>query len=597
MDGISALRAYMKRAGVSAFITPSTDPHSGEYVPKHWESRSWISGFNGSAGTAVVTLSKAALWTDSRYFLQAAKQIEGSEFVLMKDKLESTPTIENWLISELKEGDVVGIDGWVNTVTAVEEMQAKFESAGISVKEIGDPYAEIWEKRPELPSTPVIIQGLDFSGESAKNKIERIRQIICEGKDEKGAWKKSCGVLISMLDEVCWTLNLRGEDIEYNPVFVSYLLVTDKKAILYVDQQKITDKVAEYLDGEGVEVKRYEDVANDLKLHEIPVWAQPEKTNFACYSLLKNPIKKECPVSTMKIMKNEVEIKGYKSAMLKDGIAMVKWLKWVVPAVEKGGQTEMSLVRKLYDLRAEQPLFKGDSFANIMGYGYHGAIVHYEPTDETDIPVRAEGLLLCDVGSQYRDGTTDMTRTIPLGPLTEQMKRDYTLVLKGWINLGRVHFPRGTYGSQLDVLSRAPMWEYGINFLHGTGHGVGSYLNCHEGPHQFRMNYMPQPLYPSMTITDEPGIYIEGSHGVRHENTMLVVEDKEGETFGPYYRFEPLTLCPVFTSPILTEMLDKDEVKWFNDYQQLVYDILAPHLDEEHREWLKGICSPIKSGQ
>ena len=594
MDRISALRNYMKKWGVNAFITPSTDPHSGEYVPKHWESRSWLSGFNGSAGTAVVTLDKAALWTDSRYFLQAEEQIKGTGFVLMKDKLEETPTIEQWLSAELKEGDVVGIDGWVNTVTAVEEMKSIFESAGIGVKEIGDPFAEIWEGRPELPDTPVIIQGLEYSGESAASKIERIRQIICGGKDqEKGCWKKSCGVLVSLLDEVCWTLNLRGEDIDYNPVFVSYLLITNSSATLFVNPAKISAEVADYLKGEGVEIKEYEKIAEELRLLDIPVWAQPEKTNFACYSLIKNPVRKECPVSTMKIMKNEVEIEGYRSAMLKDGIALVKWLKWVVPAVEKGGQTEMSLVRKLYALRAEQPLFKGDSFANIMGYGYHGAVVHYEPTDETDIPVYPEGLLLCDVGSQYRDGTTDMTRTIPLGPLTEQMKRDYTLVLKGWINLGRVHFPRGTYGSQLDVLSRAPMWEYGINFLHGTGHGVGSYLNCHEGPHQFRMNYMPQPLYPTMTITDEPGIYIEGSHGVRHENTMLVVEDKEGVTFGPYYKFEPLTLCPIFTSPIVTKMLDDDEKKWFNDYQQLVYEKLAPHLDDEHREWLKEICAPI----
>ncbi len=582
MDKLALLRDFMKRNGVNAYITPSTDPHSGEYVPKHWESRGWISGFNGSAGTAVVTLDKAALWTDSRYFLQAAEQIKGSEFVLMKDKLEETPTIEQWLARELSAGDAVGIDGWVNTVAAVEDMQSQLKPFGINIKHASDPYAEIWDDRPELPSSPIIIQGIEYSGEPASSKINRIREQL-----------NGDGLLVSMLDEVCWTLNLRGDDIEYNPVFVSYLLVTPNTSTLYVNKVKVTVDVMDYLSAEGVCVKDYDSIAEDLKTLDVPVWAQPEKTNFACFSLLKHPVRRECPVSTMKIMKNDTEIKGYRSAMLKDGIAMVKWLKWVVPAVEAGGQTEMSLVRKLYDLRAEQPLFMGDSFANIMGYGYHGAIVHYEPTDETDIPVLPKGLLLCDVGSQYRDGTTDMTRTIPLGPLTDEMRRDYTLVLKGWINLARVHFPRGTYGSQLDVLSRAPMWEYGINFLHGTGHGVGSYLNCHEGPHQFRMNYMPQPLYPSMTITDEPGIYIEGSHGVRHENTMLVVEDKKGITFGPYYKFEPLTLCPIFTSPIIVDMLDKDEICWFNSYQQYVFDSLAPHLDDEHSEWLRGVCESI----
>ena len=591
MDKINALRAYMQKHGVEAFVTPSTDPHSGEYVPKYWESRAWISGFTGSAGTAVVTMDKAALWTDSRYFIQAAQQINGTEFVLMKDKLEETPTVEQWLSSELKRGDAVGVDGWVNTVTAVEAMKEELAKAGIEVKEIGDPYAEIWEERPQLPTTPVIIQGLEYSGESASSKIARIRERL--KTLDSGLSTLGSGLLISMLDEVCWTLNLRGEDIEFNPVFVSYLLITPEAVTLYVNEVKVSKEVRDYLANEGVKVKPYAEIRNDLSLLNIPVCVQAEKTNYACYSLLQHPVRRECPVSTMKIMKNPVEIEGYRRAMLKDGIAMVKWMKWVVPAVEKGGETEMSLVHKLYDLRAEQPLFMGDSFANIMGYGYHGAIVHYEPNDETDIPVRPEGLLLCDVGSQYRDGTTDMTRTIPLGPLTEDMRRDYTLVLKGWINLARVHFPRGTYGSQLDVLSRAPMWEYGLNFLHGTGHGVGSYLNCHEGPHQFRMNYMPQPLYPTMTITDEPGIYIEGSHGVRHENTMLVVEDKEGLTFGPYYRFEPLTMTPVFTSPIIVEMLDEDEKRWFNNYQQLVFETLAPHLDEEHKEWLEKTCMPI----
>jgi Xaa-Pro aminopeptidase len=401
---------------------------------------------------------------------------------------------------------------------------------------------------------------------------------------------------------VAWTLNLRGSDIEFNPVFVSYLLITADKATLYINQAKLTAEVSAYLKAEGVDTKPYGEIESDLRNLACKVLVQPDKTNYAVYACLQNPVRMDCPVSTMKIMKNEAEIRGYHSAMLKDGLAMVKWMKWLLPAVEAGGQTELSLDEKLYSCRAEQPLFRGVSFASIMGYAAHGAIVHYEPTPETDIPVEPKGLLLIDSGAQYQDGTTDITRTIPLGPLTWEERRDYTLVLRGFINLGRAVFPRGTYGTQLDCLARTPMWRYGINYLHGTGHGVGSFMNVHEGPHQFRMNYMPTPLVPGMTITDEPGIYIAGSHGVRHENTMLVIpadftdkgqEGNEGLTFGPYYTFEHLTLCPIFTSPILTEMMEKEEIEWFNAYQQMVCDKLSPHLDEEHREWLKEITRPI----
>ena len=580
------LRSLMQKENVKAFIVPSTDPHSGEYVPDHWKCREWISGFDGSAGIAVVTMDKAALWTDSRYFLHAAEVLNGTEYTLMKEKIEGTPTQAEWLGTVLQKGDKVAVDGWTNTVASVEDLKAELQKYGLMLTTDFAPYAEAWKDRPQLPLSPIIIQGLEYSGEPAHEKIDRIRKTLKAEGDGRS-------LLVSMLDEVAWTLNLRSDDIEFTPVFVSYLLITPDKATLYVDKAKVTAEVEQYLKDEKVELKAYEEIEADLKAMDTPVQIQPEKTNYACCSFIKQPRMKECPVSVMKIMKNDVEIKGYRSAMLKDGIALVKWLKWVVPAVEKGGQTEMSLSRKLHAFRQEQPLFMDESFATIMGYGYHGADIHYEPNDESDIPVYPEGFVLCDSGGQYRDGTTDCTRTIPLGPLTDDMRRDYTLVLRGWINLARVHFPKGTYGSQLDCLARAPMWEYGINFLHGTGHGVGSYLCVHEGPHQFRMNYMPQPLVPGMTITDEPGIYIEGSHGVRHENTMLIVEDKEGITFGPYYKFEPLTLCPVFTSPIVVEMLTGEEKDWFNWYQQHVYDSLAPHLDEEHRQWLKEVTKAI----
>lgn len=585
-DKLTLLRQLMAKNKIQAFIVPSTDPHLGEYVPDHWQCRAWISGFGGSAGTAVITTDRAALWTDSRYFLCAEQVFRGTEFQLMKEKIQGTPSITEWLTAVLPEHSVVAIDGWTSSYSEVEELKKGFDAVGLRLLTDFAPFDEIWTDRPQLPLTPVFVQDIRYTGMSAHDKIAAIRHSAVVNGVE-------ADVFVSTLDDIAWTLNLRGSDVEYNPVFVSYLLITRTDAILYINKDKLTDEVCEYLKGEGVSVKDYADVATDLAQHRSPIIAEPAKTNYACASRISQPLLVTCPVAGMKIMKTSVEIAGYRSAMLRDGIAMVKWLKWLLPAVEAGGQTEMSLSRKLHQLRSEQPLFMGESFATIMGYGAHGADIHYEPTDESDIPVHAEGLLLCDSGGQYVDGTTDVTRTIPLGPLTDEMRTDYTLVLKGWIDLARVHFPHGTYGSQLDVLARAPMWERGTNYLHGTGHGVGSFLCVHEGPHQFRMNYMPQLLLPGMTITDEPGIYIEGSHGVRHENTMLVVEDQQGRTFGPYYRFEPLTLVPVFTSPIITEMLDRDEIKWFNDYQQRVYDTLAPHLDAEHQQWLRKVTSAI----
>ena len=585
MKHVDALRQLMKAYNIDAFITPSTDPHSGEYVPSRWYSREWISGFNGSAGTAVVTQHDAALWTDSRYFLQATDQIRGTEFTLQKDKIEGTPSVSEWIGQRIAKGGCIGVDGWTNTVESVLTLEKELAEYGLTIRTDIDPYDTIWTDRPSLPKDKVFIQPLEFAGESTSSKVERIRDAYHKNKAD--------GLLVSMLDEVAWTLNLRGNDIEYNPVFVSYLLICDNSVTLYTKKDKLNQEVLDYLNAENVIIKDYDDIGSDLKRLEKKIQIEPAKTNFGIFSCIANPVLADCPVSTMKIMKNPTEIKGYHSAMLKDGIAMVKWMRWALQAVKEGGQTELSLEAKLTSFRAEQPLYRGPSFATIMGYAAHGAIVHYEPTPETDIPVLPKGLLLCDSGGQYQDGTTDITRTLPLGPLTEQERRDYTLVLRGFINLARVHFPKGTYGSQLDCLARAPMWEYGINYLHGTGHGVGSFMNVHEGPHQFRMNYMPTPLLPTMTITDEPGIYMTDRHGVRHENTMLVVEDQEGVTFGPYYKFEQLTLCPIITSPIMVDMLQDDEMKWFNEYQQMVYDKLSPHLDQETSEWLYEVTRPI----
>ncbi|MDE6720568.1 MAG: aminopeptidase P family protein [Bacteroidaceae bacterium] len=583
-DKIEALRGLMQREGISAFITPSTDPHAGEYVPERWKSRRWLTGFTGSAGTAVVTRDKAALWTDSRYFIQAAEQLAGTGIKLMKEKIEGTPTITEWLGSVLPQGSVVAVDGWVNTAADVEGMENELKAYDLTLRTDIDPYAEIWAERPAIPQSKAFIQRMEYAGESAASKIQRIRVKIGQN-----------AIVLPSLEEVAWTLNLRADDVRYTPFVLGYVLITPTDTILYICKEKVTTEVADYLHGEGVSIREYDDIIADLQALHLPVYVQPEKANHAIYSAIKNPIRKDSVVEQMLIFKNETEIRGFRRAMEKDGVAMVKWMKWTLENVPKGDQTELSLSKKLEAFRAEQPLFKGISFESIMGYAHHGAIVHYDPTPETDIPVKPEGLLLIDSGGQYLDGTTDITRTIPLGPLTQEMRRDYTLVLKGWIRLGSAVFPKGTCGTQLDTLAREAMWKHGINYLHGTGHGVGQFMSVHEAIdlHQFRMQWRPTPLLPGMTITDEPGIYIEGSHGVRHENTMLVVPATEGITYGPYYTFEQLTLCPIMTAPILVEMLTKEEREWFNSYQQTVYDRLAPHLDEEHRAWLKEITRPI----
>ena len=585
------LRRLMSNRGISAFITPSTDPHCGEYVPERWKSRRWISGFTGSAGIAVVTTDKAALWTDSRYFIQATEQLAGTSYQLMKEKIEGTPTVAEWLGSVLHKGDTVAVDGWVNTVAEVNTLKADLEPYGLQLTTDLDPYDSIWADRPGIPDSKVFIHGVEYAGETAAHKLQRIREKI-----------GNHALLTTFLEDIAWTLNLRADDILYTPFFVSYLIITPTTATLFINKEKVPSEVEAYLKSEGVGIRPYEAITDDLQACELPVEVQLDKTNYATYKAIRQPIAKASPIPYMLMFKNPTEIKGYRNAMEKDGVAMVKWMKWTLENVPKGGQTELSLAAKLEAFRREQPLCMGISFESIMGYAHHGAIVHYDPTPETDIPVKPEGLLLIDSGGQYLDGTTDITRTLPLGPLTEEMRRDYTLVLKGWIGLGSAVFPKGTCGTQLDTLARVAMWRYGINYLHGTGHGVGQFGSVHENIdlHQFRMQWRPTPLLPGMVITDEPGIYIEGSHGVRHENTMLVVNasfegDSEGQgiTFGPYYTFEHLTLCPVITSPIVKEMLTKEEVEWFNRYQQTVYDRLSPRLDSEHQTWLRQVTQPI----
>lgn len=581
---LSNLREVMKHEQLDAFIFPSTDPHSSEYVPDRWKAREWISGFNGSAGTAVVTMNSAALWTDSRYFLSAADQLAGTEFQLMKLKMPGTPSIADWLGKELWEcnGAEVGLDGMVNDTKSVETLISDLRRrGGITVRTNFDPLERIWQDRPEIPDNKVTIQPLEYAGETADAKIRRVRRALRSLHAD--------GMLVSALDDVAWILNLRGTDVHCNPVFVAYLLISSQYATLYCNPEKLTPEVLAYLDSEGVKTARYGDIKRGLADYfEYNILLDPEETNYTLYKCVRTQeiVRHQSPVPALKAVKNDTEIKGMRSAMLKDGIAMVKFLKWLKPAVEAGGQTEMSIDRKLTALRAEQPLFRDISFDTIAGYGEHGAIVHYEATPETDAVLEPRGFLLLDSGAQYQDGTTDITRTIALGTLTEEEKHIYTLVLKGHIQLELCKFPHGTNGTQLDVLARQAMWREGLNYLHGTGHGVGAYLNVHEGPHQIRMEYVPAPLVAGMTVTDEPGIYLPERFGVRIENTLLITPYKESE-FGKFLQFESLTLCPIDTAPIIREELLQEDIDWLNAYHERVFNELAPYLDDEEREWLR----------
>lgn len=588
---LARLRELMKREHLSAFIFPSTDAHQSEYVADHWRGREWISGFNGSAGTAVVTMKSAALWTDSRYFLAAEEQLEDTEYQLMRLKMEGTPTITEWLGKELQDvqSPEVGLDGMVNSYNYVKDLSYSLRKlGGITLRTNLDPLEQIWENRPSLPANPVEIQPLEYAGETLASKVVRIRKSLRELHAD--------GMLVSALDDIAWTLNLRGTDVHCNPVFVSYLLIESDKVSLFVDDNKLSPEVKQYLQDNQVSLYNYNKVEKCLESYsEYNILLDGDETSYYLWKTVKcqEIVAAASPIPAMKAVKNKAEIEGYRSAMLKDGVAMVKFLKWLKPAVEAGGQTEISIDEKLTSLRAEQNLFRDISFDTIAGYAQHGAIVHYEATPETDVVLKPEGLILIDSGAQYQDGTTDITRTIALGAVSEEMKHIYTLVLKAHIQLELVKFPDGASGTQLDAVGRECMWREGYNFLHGTGHGVGSYLCVHEGPHQIRMEWMPTPLRAGMTLTDEPGLYLAGKFGVRIENTVLI-SDYMSTEFGKFLQIEPLTLCPIDSTPIDVDMLLPEEIDWLNAYHHSVYEKLSPFLDEEEKIWLENATKPIK---
>lgn len=586
-ERIARLRDKMAEKGMSAIIVPSTDPHLSEYVADHWQARKWISGFTGSAGTVVITGKKGGLWTDSRYFLQAEEQLKGSGIDLYKVMIQGTPSVCEFISSELNENEKVAIDAALFSTIESEELKKC-----LSVKKIDlvdcDIISEIWSDRPAMPRSIPYIYSTEFAGEPLSCKIKRIRKAMIQAE--------SSALLISALDEIAWTLNLRAEDVHCNPVAVSFLYITKDEAHFFIENCKLTDEVREYLVTNGISIHECCEIYSFLKARrDETVMADLSKTNYKLYLSINEGnriVDEKSPVSLFKAIRNETEIKGLRSAMVKDGVALTKFLMWLEKAVPRGEATELSIEKKLAELRAQQPLFKGVSFDTIAGYKEHGAIVHYQADEESNATLQEKGFVLIDSGAQYLDGTTDITRTIAVGELSEEEKRDYTLTLKGTIDLAMAVFPENTRGTQLDILARLPMWRDKKNFLHGTGHGVGHFLNVHEGPQSIRMNENPQVIVPGMLTSDEPGIYIAGSHGIRIENLLLCIPYGEG-LFGDYYTFETVTLCPICTKGIILEMLSREEREWLNSYHQSVFEKLQSHLTREEKAWLKEATKPI----
>lgn len=589
-ERLQAIRKFMEEKKLDAFIVPSTDAHLSEYPPKHWESRKWISGFTGSAGTAAVTKDKAGVWTDSRYFLQAATELDGTGFDLFKMGQAETPDMTEWIIEQVGKGGTVGIDGLVYAASDANALKTKLDAKGIKLETSFDPFAEIWSDRPEIPKNKVFTLLDEVAGESVIAKIDRIKGEL----NKMGA----NGMLIVTLDAVAWTFNLRGNDVEYNPVAVAYAYVSDKETVLFIDPDKLTDETATAYKKDGIKITDYNDVFEYV--------AKLPKTTTICvtgskinYKLLQTIpqtskiIDAVSPVDMMKSMKNETELNGFRNAMVKDGVALVKFYMWLEKALPKGEVLETTIEEKLNEFRSQQDLYFGESFGTIAGYAANGAIIHYHASAETAATVKPEGLLLIDSGGQYKDGTTDITRTVAVGKLTKQMKEDYTNVLKGHIAIATAIYPEGTRGSQLDVLARKALWDNLTTYWHGTGHGIGHFLNVHEGPQNIRLEENPTLLKPGMVTSNEPGLYRANEYGIRIENLIVTREYKKTEDFGTFYNFETITLCPIDTKPIVKKMLTKKETKWLNNYHKMVYDKLKKHLNKEEKAWLKNKTKEI----
>lgn len=590
---LTFLREVMIEESVQACIVPSEDPHFTEYPPAHWEIRKWLSGFMGSAGTLVVTDSEAGLWTDSRYFLQAEMELKGSGIQLFKDGLLGTITPVQWLSEKLTAGDSVGIDGSVFNISAVWEMKKMLGEKGVNLNASFSPYDKIWENRPSEPQSKAFVFLEQFSGESTASKIKRV---LAEIKKQGGD-----ALVLSSLDSIAWLFNLRGNDTANSPLLQAHAIVSEKETVLFIRPQKINAEIIDYLSQQGVIFADYERITYYLKRisPQTKFIIAPAKINYQLYETIpascpKIMIEKEI-VDELKSVKNKTEIDGFRCAMKRDGVALVQFFIWLEEALKNGENVnELTVVEKLSDFRSKQECYFSDSFDTIAGFGAHGAIVHYHPTEESCIPILKDGILLIDSGAQYFDGTTDITRTLAIGDVSKEMKTDYTLVLKGHIQLACAKFPKGTIGMQLDVLARQFLWQKGANYLHGTGHGIGHFLNVHEGPQSIRMNYNSTALLPGMITSNEPGLYKAGKYGIRIENLILTVLDSTTE-WGEFYTFETLTLCPIDTRLIELSLLTESEIDWLNTYHQRVYDTLEGALSSKEKAWLQSKTQALRS--
>ena len=578
---LEALREEMRRLNVDAVIIPGTDPHQSEYICDHWKFRDWISGFTGSNGTAVVTLDQAALWTDSRYFLQAGIELEDSGFVMMKENMGNDPTIHEWLREVLDEDAVIAIDGRLYSAQDANLLERFCGENGFMLATEFYPADRIWTDRPARPSEPAFVHDVQYAGEEASDKIERLLTVL-EDND-------ATAMLVTALDDIAWLLNLRGNDVAFTPVVIAFAYISRNNRELFIDENKITDEVRQHLKQCGMRVRNYDDIVHFLERvseHEVVLLDPNRVSDTLANALPCQKVYFRSPITDLKCIKNERQIEGFRHAMERDGAALVRLFKWIEETAPTGTINEVDVWNKGMVFRAQQDLYREDSFAMICGYKEHGAIVHYEATDESASTLHGEGILLVDSGAQYLDGTTDITRTITLGNPTAQEKHDFTLVLKGHLALQRAKFPVGTTGCQLDVLARLPLWQEAMTYGHGTGHGVGHFLGCHEGPQSIRTNLVNVPLQPGMITSNEPGLYKTGEYGIRTENLLLTVEAEKTEEFGDFLTFEPLTLFPYDLQLIDRDMLSNEDVAQINDYHRMVRERITPLLNADEAAWL-----------
>ncbi|AZA60671.1 aminopeptidase P family protein [Chryseobacterium indoltheticum] len=585
-EKVAALREEMQKNNVDAFIVYSADPHMSEYLPEEWQERAWLSGFLGSAGFVVITKDKAGLWTDGRYFTQAPIELAGSGIDLFKDGMEGTPNYIDWIISEIPANGKVAVNALATSHSNWELLHQKLNAKNLTL--VDSPLLKtVWKERGTPSKNPIFVHPLDRAGKSVTDKISAIRQKMEE--------QEVTVHVISSLDDVAWTLNLRGSDVESNPVFLGYILITKNDAILFTDLEKMEVEARKQMDESFVKMMPYEEFNNHLrtiKNEKVLVSPNSNQSIFEALKIDNKFVKAAVPGNIMKAQKNETELEGFRKVMVRDGVAMVKFLYWLTHNAGKETMNEYSIGKKLREFRAAGENFVGESFGSIVGYKDNGAMMHYSAKTEGSKEVTNDASILVDSGGQYLEGTTDITRTLALGAVSEEFKINSTLVLQGMIRLSMAKFPKGTRGVQLDAIARLPLWMHGKDYNHGTGHGVGSFMNVHEGPQNIRKDMNPQELLVGMVVSNEPGYYVEGEYGIRHEN-LIAVKESETTGSGTFYEFETLTFCPFFKDTIVKEILSEEEITWLNAYHKTCEEKLAPHLEGEVKDWFLSLVSPI----